>query len=42
MQRCVYAIPNGPLFQTDEIMKLEKDAEESRISPMAFRKKLQV
>ncbi|KAH9711929.1 DNA polymerase alpha catalytic subunit [Citrus sinensis] len=41
MQRCVYAIPNGSLFQTDEIMKLEKDAEESRISPMAFRKKLQ-
>ncbi|KAL5754943.1 hypothetical protein ACOSP7_023163 [Xanthoceras sorbifolium] len=41
MHRCVYAIPNGSLFNTDEIMKLEKDAEESRISPTAFRTKLQ-
>lgn len=42
MQRCVYAIPNSPLFQTDEMMKLEKDAEESRISSADFRKKLHV
>ncbi|XP_044469106.1 DNA polymerase alpha catalytic subunit [Mangifera indica] len=41
MQRCVYAIPNGSLFQTDEIMKLEKEAEESRIAPAVFWKKLQ-
>ncbi|KAJ0041257.1 hypothetical protein Pint_28022 [Pistacia integerrima] len=41
MQRCVYAIPNGSLFQTDEIMKLEKDAEESCIAPAVFRTKLQ-
>ncbi|KAM5577509.1 DNA polymerase alpha catalytic subunit [Rosa sericea] len=40
MQRCVYAIPDSPLFQTDEMMKLEKDAEDSRISPTDFRKKL--
>ncbi|TXG59415.1 hypothetical protein EZV62_013988 [Acer yangbiense] len=41
MHRCVYAIPNGSLFNTDKIMKLEKDAEESRISPTTFRTKLQ-
>ncbi|XP_040361678.1 DNA polymerase alpha catalytic subunit-like [Rosa chinensis] len=40
MQRCVYAIPDSPLFQIDEMMKLEKDAEDSRISPTDFRKKL--
>lgn len=42
MQRCVYAIPSRPLGCTDEMMNLEKDAEESRISPMNFHKKLQV
>ncbi|KAK9284464.1 hypothetical protein L1049_023637 [Liquidambar formosana] len=41
MQRCVYAIPNGSVFHNDMIMKLEKDAEESRISPTAFHTKLQ-
>ncbi|XAR73998.1 DNA-directed DNA polymerase [Bertholletia excelsa] len=41
MQRCVYAIPNGPLFQSDIIMKLEKVAEESRISRADFHNKLQ-
>ncbi|XP_059643252.1 DNA polymerase alpha catalytic subunit [Cornus florida] len=40
-QRCVYAIPKCSLFQNDMIMKLEKDAEKSRISPTAFRTKLQ-
>ncbi|PON43001.1 DNA polymerase alpha catalytic subunit [Parasponia andersonii] len=40
MQRCVYAIPNKSLFNSDELMKLEKDAEESQISPADFRKKL--
>lgn len=42
MQRCVYAIPNRPLHYTDEMMKLEKDVEESQISPTDFHKKLQV
>lgn len=42
MQRCVYAIPNRSVFDVDEMVKLEKDAEESRISPVDFRKKLQV
>ncbi|KAI8029265.1 DNA polymerase alpha catalytic subunit [Camellia lanceoleosa] len=41
MQRCAYAIPNASLFHNEIIMKLEKDAEESRISPTAFRAKLQ-
>ncbi|GMN30176.1 hypothetical protein TIFTF001_002720 [Ficus carica] len=41
MQRCVYAIPNRSVFDVDEMVKLEKDAEESRISPVDFRKKLQ-
>ncbi|KAG5528834.1 hypothetical protein RHGRI_029482 [Rhododendron griersonianum] len=41
MQRCVYAIPNGSLFQHDIIMKLEKDVEESLISSTCFRTKLQ-
>jgi cellulose synthase/poly-beta-1,6-N-acetylglucosamine synthase-like glycosyltransferase len=42
MQRCIYAIPNGSLFHSEEMMKLEKDVEESRVSPTAFRTKLQV
>ncbi|XP_061341474.1 DNA polymerase alpha catalytic subunit [Gastrolobium bilobum] len=41
MQRCVYAIPSRPLHYTDEMMKLEKDVQESRISPADFHKKLQ-
>ncbi|XP_057454382.1 DNA polymerase alpha catalytic subunit-like [Lotus japonicus] len=41
MQRCVYAIPSRPLHYTDEIMNLEKDVQESRISPADFHKKLQ-
>ncbi|RXH75354.1 hypothetical protein DVH24_030075 [Malus domestica] len=40
MQRCVYAIPKSSVFHSDEIMKLEKDAEESRISSREFRTKL--
>lgn len=42
MQRCVYAIPNRSVFHDNEIVKLEKDVQESRISPADFRKKLQV
>ncbi|PNX75187.1 DNA polymerase alpha catalytic subunit-like protein, partial [Trifolium pratense] len=41
MQRCVYAIPSHPLHSIDEMIKLEKDVQESRISPADFRKKLQ-
>ncbi|KAL6961477.1 DNA-directed DNA polymerase [Sarracenia purpurea var. burkii] len=41
MQRCIYAIPNGSLFQNDAIMKLEKDAKDSQISPTIFHTKLQ-
>lgn len=42
MQRCVYAIPNGSLFNNDTVMKLESDAKESKISPTAFHTKLHV
>ncbi|OMO56655.1 DNA-directed DNA polymerase, family B, pol2 [Corchorus capsularis] len=41
MHRCVYAIPNNFIFHNDEIKQLEKDAEDSKISPLAFRTKLQ-
>ncbi|WCJ31178.1 DNA polymerase alpha catalytic subunit [Euphorbia peplus] len=40
-QRCVYAIPNGSIFHTDEMMRLEKDIEESKISSAEFYRKLQ-
>ncbi|XVE87107.1 hypothetical protein DITRI_Ditri18aG0089600 [Diplodiscus trichospermus] len=39
-QRCVYAVPNSSIFHNDEMVKLEKDAEESKISPSGFRTKL--
>lgn len=42
MQRCLYAIPNGSVFQTEMITKLERDVEESKISPTTFRSKLHV
>lgn len=42
MERCVYAIPNDSVFGNDEIMRLEKDIEASRVSPAALRTKLQV
>lgn len=42
MQRCVYAIPSSPLLQVDEMMKLDKDLKESRISPADVQKKLHV
>ncbi|KAF8406300.1 hypothetical protein HHK36_008385 [Tetracentron sinense] len=41
MQRCVYAIPNGNVFQNDVIMELERGAAESQIPPTNFRTKLQ-
>ncbi|XP_023729071.1 DNA polymerase alpha catalytic subunit [Lactuca sativa] len=40
MQRCMYAIPNGPVFEDSVIMNLERDVEESKISPTAFHTKL--
>lgn len=42
MHRCVYAIPNSSIFHTDEMIMLEKEVEESRISSTDFHKKLQV
>ncbi|GFY86489.1 DNA-directed DNA polymerase [Actinidia rufa] len=41
MQRCIYAIPNGSLFQNDVVMKIEKDVKETNISATDFRTKLQ-
>ncbi|RDY09686.1 DNA polymerase alpha catalytic subunit, partial [Mucuna pruriens] len=41
MQRCVYAIPSRPLHCTEEMMSLERDVKESRISSADFFKKLQ-
>ena len=42
MQRCLYAIPDNSIFHNDEMVKLEKDAEESKISPSGFQTKLHV
>lgn len=42
MQRCVYAIPSSPLQRTEEMMSLERDVQESRISSEDLFKKLQV
>ncbi|KAF5463781.1 hypothetical protein F2P56_013914 [Juglans regia] len=41
MQRCVYAIPNGSVFRSEEMMNLEKEVEQSHISRTAFLSKLQ-
>ncbi|OWM66271.1 hypothetical protein CDL15_Pgr013488 [Punica granatum] len=41
MQRCVYAIPSGLLFDSHEMMKLENDVEASRITAADFRARLQ-
>ncbi|PSS30744.1 DNA polymerase alpha catalytic subunit like [Actinidia chinensis var. chinensis] len=41
MQRCIYAIPNGSLFQNDVVMKIEKGVKETNISATDFRTKLQ-
>ncbi|WVZ14207.1 hypothetical protein V8G54_011773 [Vigna mungo] len=41
MQRCVYAVPSRPLLRTEEMMSLERDVQESRISSEDFFKKLQ-
>lgn len=39
MQRCVYAIPND-VFHNEVVLKLEKDAADSKISAAAFHTKL--
>ncbi|OVA15651.1 DNA-directed DNA polymerase [Macleaya cordata] len=41
VQRCVYAIPNGSVFQNDAIIELERDVADSRIAPTVSRAKLQ-
>ncbi|KAI3935397.1 hypothetical protein MKW92_023760 [Papaver armeniacum] len=40
MQRCLYAIPNGAVFQSDAILKLEEDEKENRITLAEFRSQL--
>ncbi|KAG7552309.1 DNA-directed DNA polymerase family B multifunctional domain [Arabidopsis thaliana x Arabidopsis arenosa] len=40
IQRCVYAIPNDSIFPSHELMTLEQEVKESRISPESFRGKL--
>ncbi|XP_024959524.1 DNA polymerase alpha catalytic subunit [Cynara cardunculus var. scolymus] len=40
MQRCIYAIPNGPVFEDSAIVKLVRDVEESKVSSTAFHTKL--
>ncbi|TYG46032.1 hypothetical protein ES288_D11G224000v1 [Gossypium darwinii] len=40
IQRCVYAIPVSSIFHNEDIVKLEKDAEESKISLSSFQSKL--
>ncbi|KAG5069905.1 hypothetical protein JHK85_002282 [Glycine max] len=41
MQRCIYAVPSLSLHRTEEMMSLERDVQESRISSADFFKKLQ-
>ncbi|KAI3876406.1 hypothetical protein MKX03_019247 [Papaver bracteatum] len=40
MQRCLYAIPNGAVFQNDAILKLEEDEKENRITLAELRSQL--
>ncbi|GAB2282716.1 hypothetical protein Dimus_017255 [Dionaea muscipula] len=41
IQRCVYAIPNDSVFQKEEVMKIEEDVAQSKISTDDSRAKLQ-
>ncbi|KAK7300636.1 hypothetical protein RJT34_11484 [Clitoria ternatea] len=41
IERCVYAIPSRPWLRYDEMMNLEKDVQESRVSQQDFHKRLQ-
>ncbi|CAE6229466.1 unnamed protein product [Arabidopsis arenosa] len=40
IQRCVYAIPNDSIFPSHELITLEQEVKESRLSPESFRGKL--
>ncbi|KAL8143366.1 hypothetical protein V2J09_016398 [Rumex salicifolius] len=40
MQRCVYAIPFSNTFYNEEVLKIEKDAADSKITPANFLTKL--
>lgn len=42
MQRCIYAIPSASFLHSDEMLKLQNDAEQSEHSPADLRTKLQV
>ncbi|XP_022947955.1 DNA polymerase alpha catalytic subunit [Cucurbita moschata] len=41
VQRCVYAIPSASFLHSDEMLKLQNDAEQSQLSPTDLRTKLQ-
>lgn len=41
MQRCIYAIPSASFLHSDEMLELQKDAEQSKLSPADLRAKLQ-
>ncbi|BAB10944.1 DNA polymerase alpha 1 [Arabidopsis thaliana] len=40
IQRCVYAIPNDSIFPSHELIMLEQEVKDSRLSPESFRGKL--
>ncbi|CAA7056881.1 unnamed protein product [Microthlaspi erraticum] len=40
IQRCVYAIPNDSVFPSHELITLEQEVKDSRLSPESFRVKL--
>ncbi|KAJ0239082.1 DNA polymerase alpha catalytic subunit [Hirschfeldia incana] len=40
IQRCVYAIPNDSVFPSHELMALEQEVKDSKLSPESFRGKL--
>ncbi|GAB2231798.1 hypothetical protein Drorol1_Dr00010810 [Drosera rotundifolia] len=41
LQRCVYAIPNDSVFRCEEVIKIDEDLAQSKISADDFRVKLQ-
>ena len=42
IQRCVYAIPNESVFPSHELITLEQEVKDSKLSPESFRGKLHV
>lgn len=42
IQRCVYAIPNDSVFPSHELITLEQEVKDSKLSPESFRGKLHV